>query len=65
MIRKPNYMRIIEKAVMTGQLITTPGVFSIAHVYHDDWCAIFKGEPCDCRPEVVVEYPKIEGKAKT
>jgi len=30
-----------------------PGL-SHAYVFHDDWCAIFKGGTCDCNPDVEV-----------
>jgi hypothetical protein len=28
---------------------------SIAHVYHEDWCGIFKGKECNCEPEIKLE----------
>lgn len=24
------------------------------NVYHDDWCDIYKGKPCNCNPEIKV-----------
>jgi len=38
-----------------------PGTVAIAHVYHDDWCSIWKTGICDCNPEVVYEYPDLRG----
>ena len=27
---------------------------ALAVVFHDDWCAIFKGRTCDCNPDVEI-----------
>ena len=43
----PNYLPKILAAKLK------PGL-SHAYVYHDDWCAIFRGEECDCDPDVIV-----------
>ena len=31
-----------------------PGAY-VSNVFHDDWCAFFKGGECNCDPDVVVE----------
>lgn len=31
----------------------------VAHVYHEDGCAIWRGGVCDCKPEIVYEYPNL------
>lgn len=31
-----------------------PGVHHV-HVFHDEWCAIWHGGVCSCRPEVKAE----------
>lgn len=50
----PNYIKQILAAYQSEPSIKTPGV-KMVHVYHDDDCGIFKGKPCDCNPDVVVE----------
>jgi hypothetical protein len=44
-------------AALVGQTEAgnTKGVF-VLPVFHDDWCARFKGESCDCD----AEYGKVE-----
>lgn len=34
-----------------GEGLRKPGLHHVA-VYHDDWCAIFKEQLCDCDPDV-------------
>lgn len=45
----PKYMaKVIEKG-LTAQ----KGVVSFLPIYHDDWCALLKGNGvCNCNPEV-------------
>ena len=32
----------------------TPGALTHAYIYHDDWCSIFQGGPCDCNPDLLL-----------
>ena len=51
--RQPNYLAKLIKLNDEGK--ARPGVLTIAHIYHDDWCAFFKGEPCNCSPDITLE----------
>lgn len=46
----PNYLAKVLGAYRRGAF--RPGRVTIVHVYHDDWCAIFRGGPCNCDPEI-------------
>ncbi len=50
-----NYMKKIAQATARGELDGL-GIFS-TNVYHDDWCRIYDGLPCNCNCEVIVETP--------
>lgn len=39
-----------------------PGTVVIAHVYHDDYCAIWHDGRCNCNVQVTYEYPNLRGK---
>jgi len=41
----PNYLPKILAAKLK------PGL-THAYVFHDEWCAVFKGGPCNCNPEI-------------
>ena len=47
----PNYIRKIQYLVKVGAIPVDAGVNHL-DVLHDNWCAIFKGKPCNCNPEV-------------
>jgi len=56
MPKKPNYLKKILKRLQNAQPVV--GVFPV-EVRHDDWCDIFKGKPCNCDPDVIMEdFPK-------
>jgi hypothetical protein len=45
--RLPNYApKLLQAASQPPK-----GVY-FADIYHDDWCAIFRGQPCNCEPEL-------------
>ena len=47
-------MSYLEKVLKMGKEIVEPGNPQVHHVgiFHDDWCGIFKGKPCDYDPDV-------------
>jgi hypothetical protein len=47
--RAPKYIRKVIDRTRQRQL---PSGLLLLNVLHDDDCAIWKGGPCDCRPEV-------------
>ncbi len=49
---EPNYLKPLCWLLATGVIAPKPGEVRFVEVAHDDWCAIFKGEPCDCEPEI-------------
>jgi hypothetical protein len=54
--RLPNYLARVLK--MSDLDPTPAGVVRHVHVYHDVWCAVWRGGLCDCDPEVrVVDRP--------
>lgn len=56
--RLPRYTREILRGLADKQL--PRGQVVEAHVYHDDWCAIFRGGECDCDPRI--ELPPLAEK---
>lgn len=48
-----NYMETILKAIEKGSI--QMGGLLFPEVAHDSWCAMHKGEACNCEPEVSVE----------
>jgi hypothetical protein len=52
-----NYQDDILKAAATGELPMTPGLHHV-DIYHDDDCGIFKGQPCDCNPDIIQRASK-------
>lgn len=53
-VRKPNYLAPLIEGVKAQLDIGIPKPGSIGHafVYHDNWCAIFKGGVCNCNPDI-------------
>lgn len=37
---------------LLAQPTPRPGEAVVVEVRHDDWCAIFNGNPCNCEPDV-------------
>ena len=57
-MKLPGYTQKLLDAVKDVQL--TPGLH-IAHIMHDDWCALLAGTgPCNCNPEVRI--PGLPGR---
>ena len=55
--RMPNYLR----ALLAGGWEVSPGEMVDVEIRHDDWCAHWRGAPCDCEPELTMrrlEPPK-------
>ena len=48
-----------EKLAALAASMNEGGVHLI-NVMHDDWCAIWKGGPCDCNPDVEVRKVVLE-----
>lgn len=48
-----NYMKPILEAWRRG--VIPPGSLSAVQVAHDDWCAIHKGNDCNCNPQLLIE----------
>lgn len=57
--RKKQPPKYAAAVVQLGrELLTTkgPGVHHVT-VEHDDWCAIFQGQPCNCNPDIKAGKP--------
>lgn len=52
-----NYIPMVQEL---GPLLG-PGFHQI-DVQHDDWCAGFKGQPCNCEPEIKVAHSETTQK---
>lgn len=50
MSETPNYIRKLQKLQRQG-LLPKEGLAEVA-ILHDDWCAIYKGQPCNCEPDI-------------
>jgi hypothetical protein len=48
--RNPSYQQKIVGLMESGKL--ERGQTCHIHVYHDDWCGIFKGLDCNCNPDI-------------
>lgn len=57
-VTRHNYAEVIAR--LQG---LHPGVVYQAHVYHDEWCAVFSGGYCNCEPEVTVERAEASAPA--
>ena len=53
----PRYVDKVVASLANRQLPT--GVHKVL-IFHDDWCAIFRGSQCNCNPDV--EMPEIPGR---
>ena len=52
-LQRHNYfqkLQVLIAAGVTGKV----GVLSQTRIYHDDWCAIFRGGYCNCDPDIEV-----------
>ena len=49
---KHNYMKKIMELCRQGKV--SPAGVMMTDIYHDDWCAIYKGRHCNCDPEIKI-----------
>lgn len=54
---EPNYVSRLRRLVAEGKLPHGVGLHQV-NVLHDDWCAIFKGERCNCDPDIQLEVER-------
>lgn len=54
----PKYVALLIEAHQRGAL--HPGTVAVAEVRHEDWCAIWKGKPCDCESDIELRYPEVK-----
>lgn len=47
-----NYQTKINRLLQAGQLTPQPGQVIKVHVYHDNYCQVFKGGLCNCNPDI-------------
>ena len=57
-LTKPNYLRILEEHLRNVEFAA--GIHHV-EIFHDDWCAVFEGDTCNCTPEVA-SGPMIDAK---
>ncbi len=48
--RKHNYFKKLLELYCQDKS-TTPDLY-VVDVYHDDWCAVHRGQYCNCDPDV-------------
>ena len=58
-----NYQTKILNLIAKGKIDRIPGTVNLIQVKHDDWCSIFKGGICNCRPKIVTAT-QYEGEKK-
>lgn len=56
-VERSNYIKRIFKAVAECPELFPPGKLTRLEVQHDDWCAFWRGDPCDCRPTIKIRKP--------
>ena len=46
----------VKKVIALGKKLGRSGLigFHEVDVYHDSWCDIHKGKPCNCDPDVIL-----------
>lgn len=49
---KHNYYKKLVQLHAQGQ-IPTPSL-SLVDIHHDDWCGVFRGQYCNCDPDIVL-----------
>jgi hypothetical protein len=48
-----NYLVKLRRLAEEGTL--PRGEFHLASIAHDDWCGIYRGDLCDCEPDIYIE----------
>ena len=52
--REANYVRKLRHLARLGAF--PRGDCARVEVFHDDWCAFFQGERCNCNPEIRLKH---------
>jgi hypothetical protein len=47
---KHNYFKKLMKLVAEAQL--SAGSLAAVDIYHDDWCGVYRGQYCNCDPQI-------------
>ena len=47
---KHNYFKLLKKLFDQGKIPTMSLLW--VDIYHDDWCAIYRGMYCNCEPDI-------------
>ena len=47
---EPNYLEKLRRLIAEGKILA--GEITNVVVAHDAWCSIYRGEPCDCDPDI-------------
>ena len=63
-MKEHNYVVKIREMEINGQIPRTKGVYHL-HIYHDNWCGIYKNKLCDCDPELKFEKENNDNLTKT
>lgn len=56
--QRHNYRKKLERLARNGLISTAPGLHNIV-VQHDEWCALFRGQRCNCSPDIIVARLKF------
>lgn len=48
---EPNYVKEMARLFSAG--VIKRGEATLVAVAHDDWCAFYQGEPCNCDPDII------------
>jgi hypothetical protein len=51
-----SHVKKLRKLMAQGKIPMKAGTVSQVHVAHDDWCRIFKGQRCNCDPDIRVSW---------
>jgi hypothetical protein len=51
-MKEPNYLTKLNRMLAAGQIRLKGAGVHVLEVAHDDWCAIYQGQLCDCDPDV-------------
>lgn len=52
-----NYRVILERKIAAGEISAPAGGVGDLTIRHDDWCSVYRGGLCDCRPEIELGRP--------
>lgn len=55
-----NHYEIVLGWLLAEGLITfKAGTVSKLDIQHDDWCGVFDGAPCNCRPAILIDGEQV------